>query len=251
MTTDCQALADVLKQPFYRDLLLEKGGYKKIDQNLLRICSDAIRQVELNFPLWNDFNRQRHAGKFLEGESLIKCPSLPPHPRPYRSWAEFRMSVFGAMQEFPYERLEVDYYVKKTHRSDWYDIENNRIWYQGKGVITSSDAARDLKCASEQNNLHQVFIFTVPNIHCPWSKPRVDGSVMTQEEWATKEGFDYTYEHEIGAWLRSERHKYLVENFGRNLPQLSSNKGQSIQSVIAVNSGLFAHKQQQQRVTIN
>ncbi len=251
MTVEHQALADILKQPFYESLLEEKGGYKKIDQNLLKICSDAIREIELGFPLWNDFNRQRHAGKFLDGEALIKMPSLPTYPRPYRSWAEFRMSVFGALQDLPYECLEVNYFVKKTHKSDWYDLDNNRIWYQGKGVINSSDAARDLKCASEQNTIHQVFIFTVPNINCPWSRPRVNGSILTQEEWAVMNGFDYTYENEIGEWLRSDRHKQLVDNFGRHLPQLTAKKGKSIQETIAVNPALFAHKQHVAHATIN
>ncbi|MGA4453436.1 hypothetical protein [Pseudomonas fortuita] len=250
MINDPQAIADILKSPQYDTLLLQKGGYKHIDRNLLRICSEAVRDLELKFG-WDDYNRQRHAGRFLDGESLIKGPSLPAVPRPFHSWAEFRMSVFGGMQDMPFEQIEVEYTVTKKHRSDWHDSLNNRIWYQGKGVIANSDAARDLICAAKQNSIHHVFIFTVPNIKCPWPKPRKDGSVMTQEEWCKKEGFDYIYEGEEQAFLQSPRRKWLVENFAKNLPPLPLNNACVLEDLISINLKSFAHKQQQQRATIN
>lgn len=52
MLNDPQSLADLLKAPQYNCLLLEKDGYKQIDRNLLKICSDAIREIELQFE-WN------------------------------------------------------------------------------------------------------------------------------------------------------------------------------------------------------
>lgn len=250
MMNDPQAIADILKSPEYDPLLLQKDGYKHIDRNLLRICSDAIREVELKFG-WDDYNRQRHAGRFQDGESLIKAPSLPSVPRPFHSWAEFRMSVFGGMQDMPFEQIEVEYTVTKKHRSDWHDSLNNRIWYQGKGVIPNGDAARDLICAARQNSIHHVFIFTVPNIKCPWSRPRKDGSVMTQEEWCKKEGFDYIYEGEEQAFLDSPHRKWLVENFAKNLPPLPLKTARVLEDLISIKPGLFAHKQQQQHVTMN
>lgn len=249
MLNDPQALADLLKAPQYDVLLLEKEGYKRIDRNLLKICADAIKKIELKFE-WDNYNRQRHAGRFLEGEAVIKTPSLPAYPRPFHSWSEFRLTVFGGMQDMPFEQIEVEYTVTKKHRSDWTDKLNNRIWYQGKGVIPNLESARDLICAAKQNSIHHVFIFTVPNIKCPWAKPRKDGSTMTQEEWAKKEGFDYIYEGEEKAFLESPRRKWLVENFSKNLPQLPFKTARVLEDSIAINTGFFAHKQQSASVTM-
>lgn len=74
---------------------------------------------------------------------------------------------------------------------------------------------------------------------------------MTQEEWCRKEGFDYIYEGEEQAFLESPRRKWLVENFARNLPPLPLKNPRVLEDLISINSKVFAHKQQQQRVTMN
>ncbi|MNP64731.1 hypothetical protein D3C76_1602500 [compost metagenome] len=43
---------------------------------------------------------------------------------------------------------------------------------------------------------------------------------MTQEQWITKEKFDYCYQGEEGEFLKSARYKWLVENIGKGLPSL-------------------------------
>lgn len=249
MLNDPQALADLLKAPQYDSLLSEKYGFQKIDRNLLKICSEAIRELELSFKKWNELNQQRFQGKYTDGE-IIKSPSVPRIPQPYSSWAEFRMSVFGGMQEMQYEAIELTFTVEKKHISDWHDSLNNRILYQGKGVISTLDMARDLICVAKQNAVHHVFIFTVPNIHCPWARPRKDGSVMTQEEWAKKEGFDFIYEGQEMEFLKGARRKWLVENFAKNLPPLKLRQARVLEDSISVNPALFAHKQQSASVTM-
>ena len=250
MFADPQMIANILKKPQYVELLKKANGYKEIDSNLLELCSEAIHAVELSFgDKWNLLNKQRN-GEVRPGDTIISGPSFPPHPQPFSSWSEFRMTVFGALNGFPYESHVVDVWIKKRHVSDWVDINNNRIWYQGKGAIRNADQARELILAAEQNCLHQVFIFTVPNINCVWSKPRKDGKIMTQEDWAEKQGFDYTYETEVRDWLQSERHHELVENFGRHLPQLENRTTRTLQEVLFNNPALFAHKQQSAHVTM-
>lgn len=74
---------------------------------------------------------------------------------------------------------------------------------------------------------------------------------MTLEEWAKKEGFDYIYEGEEMAFLESDRRKWLVANFGKNLPQLPFKSVRVLEDSISVNPALFAHKQQHAHATIN
>lgn len=247
MVTDPHLIIQILKSPENEALLLQPYGYRQINRALLQLCADAVHEIELAFP-WNDYNRQAYARHFLEGESIMKTPDLPKYPRPYRSWAEFSSSEFGGMQGFAYEPkgLEVYFYVKHKHVPDWVDPLNNRVWYQGKGVISNLESARSYIASAKQNCITHVFIFTVPNIQCPWliRKPRKDGSVMTLEEWCDKEGFDYCYKGQEGEWIKSERRAWLVENTGINLPQLGNHKQTEYIDKLIVDAALFAHKQQ-------
>lgn len=253
MNADPYVIIGILKTAENEALLAQPHGYKQIPRALLKLCADAVHEIELTFP-WDDYNRQAYARCFLDGESIIKTPELPKYPRPYRSWAEFRVSEFGGMQGFAYEPkgLEVYYYTKHKHVPDWVDPLNNRVWYQGKGVISNLDIARGYIASAKQNSIHHVFIFTVPNIKCPWMirKPRKDGSVMTMEEWCNKEGFDYCYEGQEKTWLNSARRKWLVENTGKDLPQLGEHKHIAYIDELLVNPSLFAHKQQSAHVTM-
>lgn len=245
---DPQKIADIFKSDSYAKHFQKPHGYLNVDNELLKLCADACYEVEQAFP-WNDYNRQAYQRKFEDGESIIKTPDLPRYPRPYRSWSEFRMGHFGGMKGFDYEpsAYKIPYYVEHSYQPDWIDPLNDRIVYEGKGVIADLETARKYICAAKQNHIHIVFIFSNRNIKCPWVKPRVDGTSMTMEDWAKKQGFDYCYEGQEAAFRKSDRYKWLVQNFGRNLPSLKEQL-----SVDGMNShpGFFAHKQQSASVTM-
>lgn len=113
--------------------------------------------------------------------------------------------------------------------------------YEGKGVIANLETARKYICAAKQNHIHIVFIFSNRDIKCPWVKPRVDGTSMTMEALATKQGFDWCYEGQEGAFRESECYRWLVQSFGRNLPSLKEQLGMG---KINAHPGFFAHKQE-------
>lgn len=245
---DPQKVADIFKSESYTKHFQKPHGYLSVDNELLKLCADACYQVEQAFP-WNDYNRQAYQRKFEDGESIIKTPDLPRYPRPYRSWSEFRLGHFGGMKGLDYEpaAYKIPYYVEHNYQPDWIDPLNDRIVYEGKGVIADLETARKYINVAKQNCLHIIFIFSHRDIKCPWARPRVDGSVMTMEEWASKEGFDYCYEGQESAFRESERYKWLVQNVGRNLPSL---KEQLVSEKISTRPGFFAHKHQSANVTM-
>ncbi|MBX8497787.1 hypothetical protein [Pseudomonas cichorii] len=245
---DPQKVADIFKTEYCFSKFKTEDGYLQLDKDLLLLCAQACYQVEQAFH-WNDYNRQAYARKFEEGESIIKTPDLPRYPHPFKSWSEFRMGYFGGMKGLEYEPAgyKLPYYVEHVYQPDWVDDRNDRIIFEGKGVITDLENTRKYINVARQHNVHFVFIFSHRNIKCPWRTPRKDGTTMTLEEWAAKEKFDYCYEGQESAFRESERYKWLVNNFGRNLPSLKEQLGMG-----KMNShpGFFAHKQQSASVTM-
>ncbi|MQU52909.1 hypothetical protein [Pseudomonas bubulae] len=191
-------------------------GFQNVDPGLLELITDtclaALKKVD-----WNAYNDQRYGRKPIPIDDVIFLPSLPPVPKPYRSWPEVHISKFGGLKGLEYEPKshKVKYVIEHTYQPDWIDALNDRIFYEAKGVIpTLADAAK-YRAVAKDNDVHFVFILQERNIICPFARPRKDGSRMTHEEWMKKEGFDYCYQGEEGEFLKSDRYKYLVENVGK------------------------------------
>lgn len=248
MMLDPQRIANKLKSDHHDKLLAVKHGYLKIDRDLLELCAHACYEIEQGHP-WNEYNRQHYRHSFQDGESIIRAPDLPRIPKPFRSWSEFREKVFGGMQDCEYEPSDyrMPVVIEASWLPDFVDPFNDRICYDVKGVISDLHAAKKFIRAAEQNNVHIVFIFSHRDIKCVWSSPRVDGSTMTQEEWAAKEGFSYCYEGEAAKFRNSDRYKALVKEFGKGYGTL---KDQLARTGIKVTLPIFAHKQLAANVTM-
>ena len=196
-------------------------GFQNVDPGLLELITDtclaALKKVD-----WNTYNDQRYGRKPIPIDDVIFLPSLPPVPKPYRSWPEVHIAKFGGLKGLEYEPKshKVKYVIEHTYQPDWVDALNDRIFYEAKGVIpTLADAAK-YRAVAKSNNVHFIFILQEKDIICPFSRPRKDGSRMTHEEWLKKEGFDYCYQGEEAEFLKSARYKWLVENIGKGLPRL-------------------------------
>lgn len=248
MMLDAHRIANKLKSDQHDKLLQVAHGYLKIDRDLLELCSQACYQIEQGHP-YNEYNRQRYRHLFKDGESIIRTPDLPRIPKPFRSWTEFRESVFGGMQDAVYEPKDcrMPVVIETSWLPDFVDPANDRICYDVKGVISDLHAAKKFIRAAEQNNIHIVFIFSHRDIKCVWSSPRVDGSTMTQEYWASKQGFSYCYEGEVAQFRNSERYKTLVAEFGKGYGTL---RAQLARTGVKVQLPTFAHKQQSAHVTM-
>lgn len=219
MLVHCPNTIDMTEVDDIRRELLQ--GFQNIDPGLLEVitetCIAALKKVK-----WNDYNEQRYGRKPVPITDVIFLPALPPVPKPYRSWPEVHISLFGGLKGLEYEPKshKVNYVIEHTYQPDWVDTLNDRLFYEAKGVIpTLADAAK-YRAVAKANNVHIIFILQEKDIICPFSRPRVDGSRMTQEQWITKEKFDYCYQGEEAEFLKSARYKWLVENIGKGLPTL-------------------------------
>jgi hypothetical protein len=85
-----------------RRLLMTPFGYKNIDNKLLRRITlmyvPALHKID-----WNEYNSQHYCGKIVTIDEAIFLPDLPPVPRPYRSWPEAFVMIFGGLQGLEYE----------------------------------------------------------------------------------------------------------------------------------------------------
>lgn len=219
MRVECPRLVDMTEvESLRRDLL---QGFDNIDPATLELITDtciaALKKVD-----WNSYNEQRYGRRPVPIDDVIFLPSLPPVPKPYRSWPEVHISRFGGLKGLEYEPKshKVKYVIEHTYQPDWVDSLNDRIFFEAKGVIpTLADAAK-YRAVAKHNDVHFIFILQEKDIVCPFARPRKDGSRMTHEEWIKKEGFDYCYQGEEGEFLKSARYKYLVEHVGKGLPRL-------------------------------
>lgn len=219
MQVDCPPLIDMAEVDGLRRNLLQ--GLEGIDDATLELITDtclaALKKVD-----WNLYNEQRYGRKPVSIKDVIFLPSLPPVPKPYRSWPEVHISKFGGLKGLEYEPKshKVKYVIEHTYQPDWVDTLNDRIFYEAKGIIPTLVDAAKYRAVAKLNDVHIIFILQEKNIICPFSRPRKDGSRMTQEEWIKKEGFDYCYQGEEKELMKSARYKWLVENIGKGLPSL-------------------------------
>lgn len=202
-----------------RDLLKDPSS---IDPELLHkltlTCISALKKVD-----WNEYNEQRYGRKPVTIDEVVFAPDLPPCPKPFRSWPEAFVMLYGGLQDLAYEPKEykMKYTTEHTYQPDSIDILNDRIIYEIKGVIPTLTDAKKYREVAKCNGVHFIFIFQEKNIICPFSRARKDGSRMTQEEWCKKEKFDYCYVGEEEQFRNSARYKWLVANIGKGLPKLS------------------------------
>lgn len=218
MTTalDVPALINMGEVMEVRKLFMKLNGYKSGDLDLIYKTGMACRYAGQKFN-WNERNDQVFGRKPVPLEEALFPLELPPVPKPFRSWLEVMVSLFGGMRDCEYEpkHYKLSYVTEHTYQPDWVDSLNDRIIWEGKGVIPDLTDAKKYRCVAKQNGVHFIFIFQCGKIHCPWARPRKDGSRMTLEEWCHKEGFDYTFEGEEEEFRKSRRYLDLVKNFGR------------------------------------
>lgn len=207
---DMSEVDDVRRQ------LMKPYGYKEIDQKLLYrmclMCISALHKVN-----WNEYNSQHYGRQVVTIDEAIFLPDLPPVPKPYRSWPEAMIMIFGGFQGLEYEpkSQKKTYVLEHTYQPDAVDDKNSNILYEIKGVIPNLVDASKYRAVAKQHKCHIIFVFQEKGIFCPWARSRVDGSRMTQEEWVKKEGFDYCYVGEEAEFRNTERYKWLVENVGK------------------------------------
>lgn len=199
-----------------RNCLLKPWGFRDIDRDHLRniseTCLIALHKVE-----WNEHNAQRFNNKVVTRDEVIFQPALPPVPKPYRSWPEAHIMIFGGLQDCEYEpkASKFKYVTEHTYQPDSVDPDNSKIVFEIKGVIPTLADAKKYRCVAEQNGLYIIFILQEKNIICPWSRPRTNGTRMTLEEWMQKEKFEYCYQGEEEAFRSTEKYKKLVATFGK------------------------------------
>lgn len=118
-------------------------------------------------------------------------------PKPYKSWLEFRLFAYGCLKGVAYEPKTLPYQEVKN-RSYTPDGIQGRFLLEVKGRFYSPDEATKYlhirKSLPEGQEL--VFIFGNPGVSMPKAQPRKDGSRMTQEEWARKNGFRFFFEND-------------------------------------------------------
>ncbi|MBK5417709.1 hypothetical protein [Pseudomonas sp. TH31] len=200
-----------------RNLFLKLNGYKSADLDLIYKTGMACRYAGQNFN-WNERNDQVFGRKPVTFEEALFPPELPPVPKPFRSWLEVMVSLFGGLNDCEYEprKYKMKYVTEHTYQPDWVDSLNDRLVWEGKGVIPSLQDANKYRCVARQNGVHFIFIFQCKNINCPWARPRKDGTRMTLEEWCKKEGFDFTFEGEEAEFRKTPRYLHLVKTFGKD-----------------------------------
>lgn len=199
-----------------RACLAKPWGYKELDRGLLyniaQTCLHALHKVN-----WNAYNAQHYSGQVVTVDEVIFLPDLPPVPKPYRSWPEAFIMIFGGLQDCEYEpkQHKLKYVVEHTYSPDSVDPDNSKIVFEIKGVIPTLEDARKYKTVAKQAGVHIVFILQEKGIICPWTRPRKDGSRMSQEEWIAKEGFQFCYQGEEEAFRKTDKYRKLVETFGK------------------------------------
>ena len=172
----------------------------------------ALHKVE-----WNEHNAQRFNNKVVTQSEVVFQPSLPPVPRPYRSWPEAYIMIFGGLQDCEYEPKDhkFKYVVEHTYQPDSVDPTNTKVVFEIKGVIPTLADAKKYRSVADQNGIYIIFILQEKDIICPWSRPRKDGTRMTLEEWMGKEKFEYCYQGEEDAFRATDKYKKLVATFGK------------------------------------
>lgn len=116
-----------------RNLFLKLNGYKSADLDLIYKTGMACRYAGQNFN-WNERNDQVFGRKPVTFEEALFPPELPPVPKPFRSWLEVMVSLFGGLNDCEYEprKYKMKYVTEHTYQPDWVDSLNDRLVWEGK-----------------------------------------------------------------------------------------------------------------------
>lgn len=125
-------------------------------------------------------------------------------PKPYRSWLEFRL-FNGPLASVSYEPFKVDYEVREQKKYVPDGVEGHFLIEIKGRFRTRVELNKYLHIRNSLWKKELVFIFTEAGIALPGAVKRKDGTKMTNEEWAEKNGFRYCFEAEAGAFLEQLR----------------------------------------------
>lgn len=121
MTTalDVPALINMGEVMEVRNLFMKLNGYKNADLDLIYKTGMACRYAGQKFN-WNERNDQVFGRKPVPLEEALFPPELPPVPKPFRSWLEVMVSLFGGMRDCEYEpkHYKLSYVTEHTYQPD-------------------------------------------------------------------------------------------------------------------------------------
>lgn len=114
-------------------------------------------------------------------------------PKGYDSMLEYNLHK-GPLANCSHHSRTVTYTVDHTYEVDFTPEREQDICIEVKGRFRDGVEAAKYKWIRDCNpDIEIVFIFEKRGTKFPFAKKRKDGSYMTHEEWAEKEGFRYYY----------------------------------------------------------
>lgn len=100
----------------------------------------------------------------------------------------------GPLKGCSHHSRTVTYTVEHTYEPDFIPEREQGTFIEVKGRFRDSVEASKYKWIRDCNpDIEIVFVFEKRNTKFPFAKKRKDGTTMTHEEWATKNGFTYYY----------------------------------------------------------
>jgi hypothetical protein len=197
------------------------AGFDNVPPELLKQITKAAL-LALHKVNWNKYNEQRYGRVPVAIQDAIFLPDLPPVPKPFRSWAEVEAFVFGGLKDCEYESKEykMKYVVEHNFLPDGIDPNNDRLIYEVKGVFGDINEAMKYVHVAKQNHVHFIFVLQEKGITVPFSKPRVNGTRQTMEEWIKQKKFSFCYVGEEETFRKTTEYQRLVTHFGKGLNSL-------------------------------
>jgi len=114
-------------------------------------------------------------------------------PKGYDSKLELSLHE-GPLKGCSHHSRTVKYTVDHVYEPDFIPEREPNILIEVKGRFRDSAEASKYKWVRDCNpDLEIVFIFEKRGTRFPFAKRRKDGSYLTHEEWAEKEGFRYYF----------------------------------------------------------
>ena len=114
-------------------------------------------------------------------------------PKGYDSKLELDLHQ-GPLKGCEHHTGSVEYIVSHVYEPDFIHPDEKHILIEVKGRFRDGVEAAKYKWIRDCNpELEIVFVFEKRGTKFPFAKKRKDGSYLTHEEWADKEGFNYYY----------------------------------------------------------
>jgi hypothetical protein len=121
---------------------------------------------------------------------------------PYDSLTEQRLHN-SSLHSAIFHPLPIKYVTESKYNPDFY-LEDKNIYIEVKAILQDAHEIKKypaIKKAMEDMGAELVFVFENPNKPIHFYKRRADGSKLTLGEWATKNGFRWFSEDNIGDLL--------------------------------------------------